>query len=119
MYVPDELVAKVRADLPGLNVSRVVQAALTGLLSCEHDEWVCVECASHVDRVDHVRLEVRRFYADAMQRIEPLVWRCGTAEGAAGILHDAAQAWGFNPGPRPRPTRAEREAARWDERETA
>lgn len=119
VYLPDELAETMRATLPGLNVSAVFRAAIEAVLDCPHEEWACADCGSHVDRDAVVRTEVERFYREAMERVEPLVFAVGTAEGAAGALQDVARSWGVKTGPRPRPTRAERERARWNERKPA
>lgn len=119
VYLPDELEATMRATLPGLNVSAVLRAAIESVLDCPHEEWACVDCGSHVDRAAEQLGVVVGFYRDAMDRIEPLVFAGGTAEGAAAALQDAARARGITTGPRPRPTRAERERARWNERKPA
>jgi hypothetical protein len=119
VYLPDELEAMVRAELPGLNVSATLRKTLESLLSCSHPRWRCVDCGSDVDQVAHDVHLVARFYGEVMIAVEPLVFRVGTAEGAAAAVHDVASAWGINVGPRPRPTRRERELAQWEARETA
>jgi hypothetical protein len=114
VFVPDELFAAIREHLPGLNVSRTLQDALAALLGCEHGCLACAACGTTIDRADVVAQELDAFYGDVLNRLEPLVWKVGTAEGAARILRDVALRYGVTAAgwrPLPRPTRAERQLA--------
>lgn len=103
--VPDELVALVKEQLPGLNVSAVLQE---GPLEC-------VTCRARLDRYALVIEALGKFYSDALWELDPLIRREGTAEGAARILKQLAANRGVPEAdklPLPRPNRANRQAAR-------
>lgn len=123
VYVPDALAAQVREQLPGLNVSATLQATLSSLLTCDHAVVTCDECSAELGRVEIEGAGVRRFFAELVTAVEPLVWRGGTATGAAQALFGVGRAWRIPQAnaPLPRPTRAERQQRKdqaW-ERETA
>ena len=111
VYVPDELGERIKADLPDVNVSAVVQDALRSLLECDHDRVACADCGEQVDVVGE---GLTRFWGELLWSWEPLVDRGGTAEGAARVAKSVAVRMGV-PGadrmPLPRPTRAMREAS--------
>lgn len=114
VWIPDELAGSVRARLPDLNVSAVLQDALRERLGCHHDRAVCAACALPVDvhAAGTVRLE--RFYCDVLDALVDLVAHGGTAEGAARVVKDVATRHQLPVAakrPLPRPTRAERLAA--------
>lgn len=114
VYLPDELVAAVREHLPGLNVSKALQTALAGLLGCDHDGLTCAACGEAIDRADVASAVLDAFYDDLLHRLEPLVWKVGTAEGAARIMRDVALRHGIGVAgvrPLPRPNRADRQLA--------
>ncbi len=114
VYVPDELVAAVRERLPGLNVSKALQTTLAGLLGCEHGDLACAVCGEAIDRSTVAGEALGAFYDDLLQRLEPLVWKVGTAEGAARIMRDVALRHGIGIAgfrPLPRPNRADRQLA--------
>ena len=117
VFIPDELARTVRAELPGLNVSKLVQAAMAAAIGCTHDKLACELCGRLVDRSDVAHGVLDAFYRDALDHLEQLISRCGTAEGAARILKDLATSRGVGAfRPLPRPTRAERQLAlefRW------
>lgn len=112
--VPDELVARVRVELPGLNLSQVLREGIASKLSCEHHRMRCDCCEAVFDRREVVGDELGRFYGDVQWELGELVRKVGTAEGAARVVKSVAQHWGLDAGwtvPLPRPTRANREAA--------
>jgi hypothetical protein len=118
VYLPDELVELVREQLPGVNVSRLVQETLAGRLACGHERVTCVRCTAAFDRSELDAVAVRAFWLEVSAAVEPIVWAVGTAEGAAAAAWGVARAQGLPVGTNPRPTRAEREAAterRWRE----
>lgn len=114
VWVPDELLATIRERLPDLNVSRLLQDAMRGLLQCHHTELACATCAAEIDRWELVDGEISRFYREFLWRLEPLVMRVGTAEGAARIAKEVAQSFQLSAAdaPLPRPSKANRERAR-------
>jgi hypothetical protein len=112
--LPDELATLVRTELPGLNVSGVLQEALQRLVRCEHRELGCSCCGARVVRRELEGAILSGFFAEAMWRLQEPVSRCATAEGAARVLRDLAQAWEvprWDHVPLPRPTKAERARA--------
>ena len=114
VYLPDAVAEQVREQLPGLNVSAVVRDALSRLLRCDHPVVVCPDCSATLKRSELNTAAVARFWLELAEAVEPLVWSGATAEGAAAALWRCGRGWGVTlaEGPLPRPTRAEREAAR-------
>lgn len=112
MWLPDELAALARDQLPGVNLSAVLQAGLRALVDCDHDQVACCRCGAEVDVDDLVDTALSHFYRSALWELEPLVRQLGTAEGAARVLKSVAERHGVAAAavPLPRPTRAEREA---------
>ncbi len=114
IYVADELDELVQAELPNLNLSTALAEHLTALLRCEHDRLICRDCSAAVDFAAVIAAELERFFVDLMRKLEELVHRLGTAEGAARVARDLAinyhvpkaKDWVL-----PRPTRGERAAA--------
>ena len=114
VYLPDELTDALRAQLPGLNVSRAMQEAMRSLLTCEHGDLSCRRCSMPMDRQEVTEEALSAFYVDVWDRLDVLVRRVGTAEGAARILRDVAIRHGISTAgwrPLPRPTRGERQLA--------
>lgn len=113
VYIPDELAATVKRELPDLNLSQVVRETLIGLLHCEHHELVCASCSARISRAEVVDGPLSSFWAALMDELELLALRGGTAEGAARVLRRVGQAHGATRSrrPLPRPTRAERRSA--------
>jgi hypothetical protein len=98
VYLPDELAEAVRDELPGVNVSGVLQEALRGLLACDHRSMVCTSCAAPVD-AERLRTDaVESYYRGLIHELGPVVDNGGTAEGAARVAkrvaldHDVAKA---------------------------
>lgn len=115
VYIPDELAATVRAELPDLNLSQFVREALIGLLRCEHHELACAACSARISRREVVDGPLSAFWGELMDELELLALRGGTAEGAARVLRRVGQAHGASRAdrrPLPRPTRAERRRAK-------
>lgn len=108
--VPDALMDQVRADLPDLNVSAVLQRALRDLLECDHEQMVCAACGDDVDVVDIARESMGLLWGELVHAWQPLVDRGGTAEGAARIGKEVAVRMGAAGAERrslPRPPRTE------------
>lgn len=116
VWVPDELLAEVRQELPDLNLSATLRAGLEAALVCEHRRVVCGDCATAIDvAADLVQPALARFYSDALDRLAPLVHEGRTAEGAARVLKDVAERHQIaraRSHPLPRPNRADRLRAR-------
>ena len=115
VWVPDELHRSIRAQLPGLNVSAVVQGALAAQLDCTHEHLACSTCSTPVDHRQLIDAHLGRFYADALWDIGNLARAGGTAEGACRVLKDTAQRMPYRITqasrlPLPRPTRKQRHA---------
>lgn len=111
VWIPDELDATLRARLPMINRSAVVQEALVGLLECDHRELVCARCATAVERRQLRDDALGEFFYDAFYAVADLAQRVGTAEGAARVLREVGQRHQIPVASRvalPRPTRAER-----------
>jgi hypothetical protein len=112
VYIPDELAERVRAELPDLNLSKLVQSALSSARGCIHERVTCELCGALIGKAELSAQILEDFYREAMNRLEDLVRKCGTAEGAARILRDVAL--GHDVGrfrPLPRPTREQRQMA--------
>lgn len=112
--LPDELAARVRAEMPGLNVSGVLQEALRDRIVCDHRELTCTCCGARVLRAELELTVLGAFYAEALWRLREPVARCATAEGAARVLADLARSWEVpevDRTPLPRPTRSQRARA--------
>lgn len=114
MSVPDDLVARVKEQLPDLNVSAVLQDALRGILDCGHEHLTCADCGEPVDGSVATGEELAAFWGELLWAWQPLVDRGGTAEGAARVGKEVAVRMGV-PGaerkPIPRPPRSGRRAA--------
>lgn len=114
VYLPDELAESVRGALPGVNVSAVLQESLRRLLNCAHHDLVCRDCAQPIERHEVTRDALDRFYRELVDRLEPLVYRVGTAEGAVKVARDVARRHGIDYAvwhTLPRPSRGERQLA--------
>ncbi|MFL6144524.1 MAG: hypothetical protein ACJ72N_22010 [Labedaea sp.] len=116
VFVPDELEALVRDQLPGLNVSALLQDALRARLACRHDELECARCGHRLDHAGLVDQAVGRFYADVVWEVGELVRRSAgaTAEGAARVIKRVAADKGVSEvahQPLPRPARPRRRPA--------
>lgn len=90
VYVPDDLGERVKAALPDVNVSAVLQAALTKLIDCDHARVACADCGEPMDLSEVAGEALSRFYGDLLWALQPLVDRGGTAEGAARIAKTVA-----------------------------
>lgn len=113
VWIPDELHATIKRELPGMNVSAVVQGALAAKLDCRHDELVCAGCATPVDHRALADDAMGQLYADALGDLDPLMRRGGTVEGAIRVLRDVALRHRVTRARQmtlPRPTRANRAA---------
>lgn len=113
VYLPAEL----HEALAGLdvNVSQLLQEAIRGVLGCRHHELACRRCAEPVDRWALVDERLGRFYSDVIWALDDLVRQVGTAEGAARVVREVGRRWRITKAgqiPLPRPSRAERAAAR-------
>lgn len=112
--LPDELAALVRAELPGLNVSAVLQRALSELVECSHVELVCACCGARVQQRALVDVKLGAFYQELIWALHGPIARCATAEGAAQVVRATARSWDVptvDRTPLPRPTRSQRERA--------
>lgn len=113
--VPDELVALVKEQLPGLNVSSVLQDGLRSKIACAHRELECVICGAHLDHFRLIDQALGRFYADIVWEVGELVRRSAgaTAEGAVRVIKRVATDKGVTEAdhkPLPRPGRKARQA---------
>lgn len=114
VYLPDDLAAQLATELPDLNLSATVRDHLAALLDCDHRQLACADCASRIDRHQVIAGPMSQFYRQLLDEIELLVYRAGTAEGAARIVRrvaEAHQVTGARARPLPRPTRTERQRA--------
>lgn len=110
--LPDELAELVRRELPGLNVSGVLQRALAELVDCAHADLVCACCGARVQHRELVDARVSAFYREVVWQLQTPIARCETAEGAARVLQSVARSWevpAADRTPLPRPTRSQRE----------
>ena len=113
VYLPDELAATVREQLPGVNLSAALQGALSDLLGCRHDRAVCADCATPIDTRAATDAAMGRFYRDLLSALEDHMMRGGTGEGSARVAKAVAQRHQITAAertPLPRPARARREA---------
>jgi hypothetical protein len=109
--MPDELAELVRTELPGLNVSAVLQRELAKLVRCPHDALACSCCGATVQQRALVDAQLSAFYQDVIWQLQTPVGRCETAEGAARVVQSVARAWevsAVDVTPLPRPTRSQR-----------
>ena len=114
VYLPGELDAQVRENLPGVNISAVLQEALRQMLDCEHEHLRCADCGEAVDSSAAVGNALSKFWGELLWTWQPLVDRGGTAEGAARVGKEVAVRLGVpraETQPLPRPTRRAREAS--------
>ena len=112
--LPDELAELVRRELPGLNVSGVLQRALAELVDCEHAELSCACCGARVQQRALVDARLSLFYAEIVWQLHAPIARCETAEGAARVVQSIARSWevpSVDRTPLPRPTRSQRARA--------
>lgn len=110
--LPDELAELVRREMPGLNVSAVLQRALSALVECPHAELVCSCCGARVQHRALTDARLSAFYAEVVWQLHGPIGRCETAEGAARVLRSVARSWEvpfIDRAPLPRPTRSQRE----------
>lgn len=116
LSLPEDLAIRIATERPGLNISALLQSALRGVLDdCAHDRWLCASCTAPIERRQVEDAAAGQLYRAAMVAIGDLVAVCGTAEGAARLLRREGQKLGVELAfatPLPKPTRAEREAAR-------
>jgi hypothetical protein len=114
--IPDELAARVRAELPGVNVSGVLQEALQARLGCRHgDVLLCASCRASMTATEITRAALDAFYLDAAEGLEELLWAGGTVEGCARVLKHIGTRHQIPVAahrPLPRLTRAARASAR-------
>jgi hypothetical protein len=109
LTLPALLAARV-ANMPGLNVSGVLQKALWALVDCRHEKLVCTCCAQPVDVRQRQAEALSLFYGEVMDRLEQLVHQGATAEGAARAVRQLGETHRCaDRRPLPRPTRAERQ----------
>lgn len=114
LWLPEKLAAKAAEQVPDVNLSQLLQEAVRGILGCEHLDLSCESCAKPIDRWALRDEWLDRFYSEVLWALEPLVQRCGTAEGAARVLKDIAlrhQIKAAEALPLPRPSRANRRRA--------
>lgn len=112
--LPDELIGVVRREMPGLNVSGVLQDALSKLVDCDHAELGCTCCGAKVQRQALADVALSRFYQEIMWQLREPVSRCATAEGAARVVQTIARSWevpAVDHTPVPRPTKSQRARA--------
>ena len=114
VYVPDHLAARVKDELPDLNVSAVLQQALSGLMECDHARVACSDCGAEVDGGAEAMEALDRFWRELLHAWGPLVDRGGTAEGAARVGKAVAVELGIPGAERralPRPPKSRHNAA--------
>ncbi len=114
VYVPDELRARIREQLPGINLSKELQDALVGRLDCRHDELRCARCAARLDRLEAIDAALGRFYGELWEQLGALAHRAGTAEGAVKVLREVGNDFGITDAsrlPLVRSTKRARQAA--------
>lgn len=108
VYLPDDLGEQVKAALPDVNVSAVLQDALRRLLDCDHERLTCADCGEVVDASAVAGAAMDALWRELLWAWQPLVDKGGTAEGAARVGKDVAVRLGV-PGaerrPLPRPPR--------------
>lgn len=90
VWVPDDLHARIRSELPDINLSRAMQGGLAAALECTHHQLRCERCASVVDVTLAQGAAVHDFLMDVWRELRPLVDRRGTAEGATRIIRNLA-----------------------------
>jgi len=120
LYVPDELAARVRSELPGLNLSAALQSTVEDLLQCTHRRgWRCLDCGSVIERSHVMRDEMTALYHAVIARVEPLVFRGATAQGACDVMQDVfAERGGVKWHARIRPARSPaKRIDRWNQRQ--
>ena len=120
VYLPDDLGALVKDQLPDLNVSGLLQDALRGMLECGHELLRCDCCGEQVDPDAVAGAALEALYAELLWEWQALVDNRGTAVGAAQVAKRVAVRMGVPGAERralPRPPRANE--MHHDERRTA
>lgn len=113
IWIPDELHATAKRELPGLNLSALVQRALVAKLDCTHQAMVCRDCSSTIDRHELRDEWLGVLFVDIMRELNRLAVNIGTAEGAARVVLELGRqrqitaAKGY---PLERPSRSRRKA---------
>ena len=113
VYVPDDLVDRLKTERPGANVSALLQAALRGAVGCQHDDFVCECCGLRVARgaVEHRAMDT--LWSAIFRRLEAHVHARGSVEGAVTVAKAAATEAGASSATRstlPRLTQTVRQA---------
>ena len=109
VHLPNHLAEQVRAKLPGVNVSAVLQNALREMLECPHERLTCGDCGDTVDRRVVAGEAMAEFWRELLWEWESLVDKGGTAVGAAQVGKQVAVRLGVPRAetmPLPRPARS-------------
>lgn len=94
VWLPQDVYDTLRRELPDVNVSKLLRAAIEKTLDCWHDQLACTRCGSAVDHKYLISLEITRFYADARWALGQLTLTgTGTSEGAERVLKEVAAVW--------------------------
>lgn len=115
VWLPDELNATIKQELPDVNVSAVLQDALRALLGCRHDRVSCAACAKPVDLRSLIDEALCSLYLDLHWKFVELIDRGGTVEGAARVAKEIATRHRVSCAPNialARPSRAQRQRQR-------
>lgn len=119
VWVPNDLASVVKEKFPEVNVSKLLQDSLRGLLKCEHDEVVCSGCGAGVDKRAMVDEALSAFYRQVQYELFDLIHAGGTCEGAAQVVKSVAEAHQISASRRvqlTRPPRGVRARREWDRR---
>lgn len=117
VWIPDELAATIKEHMADVNVSKVLQDGLRGLLKCSHSKVVCAECSVEIDQAEITDSALSNFYRQLMWELFDLVHAGGTCEGAAKVAKGVAEAHHVSAAAKvslPRPPRGVRERREWD-----
>jgi hypothetical protein len=114
LSIPAALLAQVREQAPGLNLSQVLRDALAAKLGCTHDELTCSECATELDRRELIDAVLCKLYSDVQWEHTTQVSNGGTLDGFGGVLKRVFAGYGTSNVERvpvARSTRKHRQAA--------
>jgi hypothetical protein len=113
--VPIELLERIRAEHPSLNLSAVFQDGLRALVECPHEHLACARCGANLRHSAVAEEALGRFYIDLISALRKHIQREGTAEGFGRQMKALGEEHGVRLAselPLPTLTRIERHAAK-------
>src|SRR5574343_65091 len=90
VWIPDELDALARAELPGLNWSAALQHGVRALVACEHPNLGCSDCGATLNTAQLTTQSLDRFFLSVIGELSDRIDLPGY-EGAARIVINTAR----------------------------